>query len=73
MTAGTAAASGKPGLTLRGRQQLVRCFLNTAPMEVRLHLWRSGCVIDFVVPGRDDWLMIDVVDESHQAFLEFVF
>jgi len=25
------------------------------------------------MPGVDDWLMINVVDEGHQAFLEFVF
>jgi hypothetical protein len=24
-------------------------------------------------PMEDDWLMINVVDEGHQAFLEFVF
>jgi hypothetical protein len=27
----------------------------------------------FVAPSVDDWLAIDVVDEGHQAFLEFVF
>jgi hypothetical protein len=25
------------------------------------------------VPGVDDWLAIDIADEGHQAFLEFVF
>ena len=33
----------------------------------------SGCIIDFVPPGVDDWLAIDVADEGHQAFPEFVF
>jgi hypothetical protein len=28
---------------------------------------------DFVMPGGDDRLMIDVVDEGHQALSEFVF
>ena len=25
------------------------------------------------MPGVDDWLAIDIADEGHQAFLEFVF
>src|SRR5260370_18977223 len=33
----------------------------------------SRCVVDFVVPGMDDWLAIDIADEGDQAFLEFVF
>ena len=33
----------------------------------------SCCIVDFVAPSVDDWLAIDVVDEGHQAFLEFVF
>ena len=33
----------------------------------------SRCIIDFVAPGVDDWLAIDVADEGHQAFSEFVF
>jgi Transposase DDE domain group 1 len=33
----------------------------------------SCCIIDFVMPGVDDWLAIDVADEGHQALLEFVF
>ena len=33
----------------------------------------SSCIVDFVTPGVDDWLTIDVGDEGHQAFLEFVF
>ena len=32
-----------------------------------LHLRRSSRVTDFVMPGVDDWLMINVVDEGHQA------
>jgi hypothetical protein len=31
--------------------------------------WRQR----FGSPGVDDWLAIDIVDEGHQAFLEFVF
>ena len=46
--------------------QLVLCFRNNVPMA-------SGCIIDFVPPGVDDWLAIDVADEGHQAFPEFVF
>ena len=45
---------------------LVLCFRNNVPMA-------SGCIIDFVPPGVDDWLAIDVADEGHQAFPEFVF
>ena len=30
-------------------------------------------VSDLVAPGMDDWLAIDIVDEGHQALLEFVF
>ena len=33
----------------------------------------SCCVSDLLAPGVDDWLAIDIVDEGHQAFLEFVF
>jgi hypothetical protein len=33
----------------------------------------SCCIIDFVTPGVDDWLAIDVADEGHQALPEFVF
>ena len=33
----------------------------------------SGCTVDFITPGVDDWLAIDVADEGHQAFPEFVF
>jgi hypothetical protein len=33
----------------------------------------SCCIIDFVMPGVDDWLAIDVANEGHQALLEFVF
>ena len=33
----------------------------------------SCCIVDFVAPSVDDWLAIDVADESDQAFLEFVF
>jgi hypothetical protein len=44
---------------------LVPCFRNNVPMA-------SGCIIDFVPPGVDDWLAIDVADEGHQAFPEFV-
>ena len=45
---------------------LVLRFRNNVPMT-------SGCIIDFVPPGVDDWLAIDVADEGHQAFPEFVF
>ena len=45
---------------------LVRCFQNNAPMS-------SGCIVDFVTPGMDDGLAIDVGNEGRQAFLEFVF
>jgi hypothetical protein len=45
---------------------LVRCFQNNAPMG-------SCCIVDFVAPGVDYWLAIDVADEGDQAFLEFVF
>jgi len=45
---------------------LVLRFRNNVPMA-------SGCIIDFVPPGVDDWLAIDVADEGHQAFPEFVF
>src|SRR5207302_1811755 len=37
------------------------------------NVWGSCCVIDFVAPSVDDWLAIDIADEGHQAFLEFVF
>jgi hypothetical protein len=33
----------------------------------------SCSVSDLVAPGVDDWLAIDIVDEGHQALLEFVF
>jgi hypothetical protein len=33
----------------------------------------SCCIIDFVMPGVDDWLAIDVANEGHQALFEFVF
>ena len=33
----------------------------------------SGCMVDFVTPGVDDGLAVEVVDEDHQAFLEFGF
>jgi len=45
---------------------LVLRFRNNGPMA-------SCCMIDFVAPGVDDWLAVDVVDEGQQAFLEFVF
>jgi GNAT superfamily N-acetyltransferase len=48
------------------RKRLVRCFQNNAPMS-------SGCIVDFVTPGVDDGLAIDVGNEGRQAFLEFVF
>ena len=57
--------SPKRYLWLR-RMHLVLCFRNNVPMA-------SGCIIDFVPPGVDDWLAIDVADEGHQAFPEFVF
>ena len=45
---------------------LVRCFQNNAPMS-------SGCIVDFVTPGVDDGLAIDVGNVGRQAFVEFVF
>ena len=45
---------------------LVLCFRNNVPMA-------SCCIIDFVSPGVEDWLAIDVADEGHQAFPELVF
>jgi hypothetical protein len=45
---------------------LMRCFQNNAPMS-------SGCIVDFVTPGVDDGLAIDVGNEGRQAFVEFVF
>jgi len=33
----------------------------------------SGCMVDFVTPGVDDRLAVDIVDEGHQALREFVF
>jgi|SRR5437762_2577370 len=45
---------------------LVLCFRNNRPMV-------SGCTVDFITPGVDDRLAVDVVDEGHQAVLEFVF
>jgi hypothetical protein len=33
----------------------------------------SGCIVDFVTPGVDDGLAIDVGNEGRQAFVEFVF
>src|SRR5215813_10924588 len=47
-------------------QLLVRRFQNNAPMS-------SGCIVDFVTPGVDDGLVIDVGNERHQALLELVF
>jgi hypothetical protein len=46
--------------------KLVLCFRNNASMALR-------CIIDFVMPGVDDWLAIDIADDGHQALLEFVF
>jgi hypothetical protein len=34
---------------------------------------RSGRGVDFVAPGVEDWLTIDVFDEDQKALLEFVF
>ena len=48
------------------RGLLVRCFQNNAPMS-------SGCIVDFVTPGVDDGLAIDVGNEGGQAFVKFVF
>ena len=45
--------------------QLVLCFRNNRPMV-------SGCTVDFITPGVDDRLAVDVVDEGHQAVLEFM-
>src|SRR5262249_20435098 len=45
---------------------LVRRFQNNAPMS-------SGCIVDFVTPGVDDGLVIDVGNERHPALLELVF
>src|SRR5260370_23892235 len=45
--------------------ELVLRFRNNVPMA-------SCCIIDFITPGVDDWLAIDVADEGHQAFPEFV-
>ena len=44
---------------------LVLCFRNNRPMV-------SGCTVDFITPGVDDRLAVDVVDEGHQAVLEFM-
>jgi hypothetical protein len=33
----------------------------------------SGCIVDFVTPGVDDGLAIDVGNQGRQAFVEFVF
>ena len=33
----------------------------------------SGNLGELIGPGVDDWMAIDVVDASHDAFLEFVF
>ena len=44
----------------------LRCFQNNTPMS-------SGCIVDFVTPGVDDGLAIDVGNEGRQAFVEFVF
>src|SRR5215472_18509611 len=30
----------------------------------------SGCTVDFITPGVNDRLTVDVVDEGHQAVLE---
>jgi hypothetical protein len=49
-----------------GEVRLVLRFQNNRTMA-------SCCVSDLVAPGVDDWLAIDIVDEGHQAFLEFVF
>ena len=38
-----------------------------------MYLCGSCCPVDFVTPSVDDWLAIDVVNEGHQALLEFVF
>ena len=46
--------------------KLVLCFRNNRPMV-------SGCTVDFITPGVDDRLAVDVVDEGHQAVLEFMF
>ena len=46
--------------------QLVACFRNSGPMA-------SGSIIDFVLPGVDDGLAVDVSDAGHEAQLEFVF
>ena len=51
---------------IAGRTSLVLCFRNNRPMV-------SGCTVDFITPGVDDRLAVDVVDEGHQAVLEFVF
>jgi aryl-alcohol dehydrogenase-like predicted oxidoreductase len=50
----------------RAEYYLVLCFRNNRPMV-------SGCTVDFITPGVDDRLAVDVVDEGHQAVLEFVF
>ena len=38
-----------------------------------MYLCGSSCPVDFLTPSVDDWLAIDVVNEGHQALLEFVF
>ena len=49
-----------------GVSKLVLRFQNNRTMA-------SCCVSDLIAPGVDDWLAIDIVDEGHQAFLQFVF
>src|SRR5690349_8716512 len=42
---------------------LVLCFRNNRHRVL-------GCTVDFITPGVDDRLAVDVVDEGHQAILE---
>ena len=48
-------------------------YLYTSTMSKITQVWGSRGVADFVEPGVDNWLAIDVADEGHQAFAEFVF
>jgi putative transposase len=58
--------TSKPAEAHKIYPYLVLCFRNNRPMV-------SGCTVDFITPGVDDRLAVDVVDEGHQAVLEFVF
>src|SRR6516164_5459868 len=67
------AAGRLPDPPAQPRHADVRRSVSDEPSFSNNRTMASCCVSDLVAPGVDDWLAIDIVDEGHQAFLEFVF